>query len=280
MKRWMWLILLWQAVEAQGALRFNEVCYDPDGTDADKEWIEVMNTGQDPVDLEGWLLDCNGPNLSLPAISLGPGQVAVIHCNATEAQLPMGNECWFMAASLNNTHGFLGLWRSGSQTVGELVDYVEYGATGHSWEGMAIEAGIWPLGAYLPDVEQGHSLRHRGLGVGPAAWQDDAEPEPGQGSTTVEAGESQGRVSGFGLQAWPNPFNPSTSVSFQLSQTDRVRLDVLDLMGRQVKVLASGMMGPGAHDVPLGLEHQPAGPYFLRLEVGGAREVRKVLLVK
>lgn len=280
MRGWMWLILLWQAAEAQGAVRFNEVCYDPEGSDADKEWVEVMNTGQDPVDLAGWMLDCNGPNLVLPNIQLGPGQVAVIHCNATEPQDPVGNTCWFVAASLNNTHGFLGLWRSGSQTAADLVDYVEYGATGHSWEGMAIEAGVWPMGAFLPDVEQGHSLRHRGQGEGASAWLDEAEPEPGQGSTTVEAEESGTQVEGFGLQAWPNPFNPATTLSFQLTQTERVKLEVLDLMGRQVKVLASGLMGPGRHAVPMGLGHQPAGPYFVRLEVGGAREVRKVLLVK
>jgi len=276
----MWLLVLWQVAEAQGAIRFNEVCYDPAGTDADQEWIELINTGQDAENLEGWMLDCNGPNLVLPALVLGPGQVLVIHGNATVAQEPVGLELWFAATSLNNSHGFLGLWRNANQNVEGLVDYMEYGNAGHSWEGVAIEAGVWPLGGYLPDVEQGHSLRHRGQGEGPAAWLDDAEPEPGQGSTTVEVGDASTQAQGLSLRAWPNPFNPGTSVSFQLAQTERVRLEVLDVLGRQVRMLASGVYGPGLHTVALALGQSPAGPYFIRLEAGGQREVHKVLLVK
>jgi len=279
MMRLVWLLLGGWCGMASAAIRFNEVCYDPAGADAGLEWIELMNTGPSGVSLGGWLLDCNGPNAILPDLTIGPGQVVVIHHNSAAGQTPTEDEIWFTLSSLGNTHGFLGLWSSESQVAENLVDYVEYGSPGHSWEGQAVERGIWPLGGFLPDVAEGHSLRHQGVGEGLAAWIDDPAPLPGQGDTTVGAGDPD-RPADLGLRAWPNPFNPATHVSFQLAATTRTRLSLMDLLGRELRLLVDERLGPGRHMVELDLTGQPAGPYFLRLEAGGRSAVSKILLVK
>jgi hypothetical protein len=73
--------------------------------------------------------------------------------------------------------------------------------------------------------------------------------------------------SGFRLlQNFPNPFNPSTTITFTLPSAGIIRLSVFDLLGREVAILAGGRMGAGTHRV----EWHPAGAsgvYFYRLEV-------------
>jgi len=279
MARWWWGLLVSGLVGAQAAVVIQEVCYDPEGADAGQEWVELVNNGMDDVDLGGWLLDCNGPNLTLPALTLGPGQTLLIHCNAAADLPPAGLELWYAAASLGNTHGFVGLW-SGEQDGANLRDYLQYGSVGHSWESQAAEAGVWPLDAFLPDVEQGHSLRREGPGQGPQVWQDEDQPVPGETTTQVGAREtglpSRPRLG----EVWPNPFNPETRVTFHLPSLMPVRLSLVDLRGGEVRVLEDGLLPGGSHERRLVLDGEAAGCYFLRLQAAEHQEVRKILLVK
>ena len=50
--------------------------------------------------------------------------------------------------------------------------------------------------------------------------------------------------------ATPNPFNPQTLISFELSRPGSVRLQIFDVSGRLVNTLANGFMSSGSHDVP------------------------------
>jgi hypothetical protein len=279
MARWWMGLLASGLVGVQAAVVIQEVCYDPAGADAGLEWVELANMGSEAVDVGGWVLDCNGPNLVLPALALGPGQTLVIHNNALADSPPAGLELWYPATSLGNTHGFLGLW-AGEQNQENLRDYLQYGSVGHSWESQAAEAGIWPLDAILPDVEQGHSLRRQGLGQGPTFWLDEDMPAPGEISTEVGAAEpGLPRVARLG-EVWPNPFNPETRVTFHLPGMMPVRLSLVDLLGREVRVLENGLLPAGSHERRLLLDGEAAGCYFLRLQTAEHQEVRKLLLVK
>jgi len=87
------------------------------------------------------------------------------------------------------------------------------------------------------------------------------------------------------LPAYPNPFNPATTVAFTLPREGRVRLEVFDVAGRRVQTLVDGMLGAGRHDVIWdGLDHagrnQSSGVYFARLQVDGFEQTRKLTLVR
>jgi hypothetical protein len=273
-----WLACGWIAAGAE--LRINEVFYDPTGTDTALEWVELLNTGPAAVNVGGWMLDCSGPNLVLPSLTLEAGQVLVVHNNALQEQAPVGLELWYAGTSMGNTHGFIGLWTSEEQSQEGLVDYLQYGTTGHSWESQAAEAGIWPLDAVLPDVEQGHSLHYSGSGAGPTSWYDEGNPEPGEASTVLAEPDEVQPARPSLLEVWPNPFNPETRVTFQLPQTLLTRLSLVDVLGREVRVLEDGLLPAGVHERSVNLSGQPAGCYFLRLQAGGQQSVRKLLLVK
>lgn len=94
----------------------------------------------------------------------------------------------------------------------------------------------------------------------------------------VEAAELPGS---FGLDpAFPNPFNPSTTLSYRLDQTGPASLIVRDLLGREVARLADGMQEAGEHQVVLHAETLASGVYTCTLESAGQVESRKLLLLK
>jgi regulation of enolase protein 1 (concanavalin A-like superfamily) len=85
--------------------------------------------------------------------------------------------------------------------------------------------------------------------------------------------------------AYPNPFNPRTTIAFELPAPARARLTILDLRGRLVTTLVESEFGAGRHEaIWSGVDDHgramPSGPYFCRLQAGGSESVTKLLLVR
>jgi YVTN family beta-propeller protein len=86
---------------------------------------------------------------------------------------------------------------------------------------------------------------------------------------------------GFSLgQNFPNPFNPSTVIPFELAAGSVVSLDVFDLTGRRVATLAEGSYSAGRHSVVFNAMGLASGVYITRLEAGGEVAVGKIILVR
>jgi hypothetical protein len=86
-------------------------------------------------------------------------------------------------------------------------------------------------------------------------------------------------------QNHPNPFNPTTTISFALAKMTTARLDVFDILGRTVRTLQDGPLTAGVHSIIWdgkdGEGHVAAsGIYFYRLRAGEASQTRKMILVK
>ncbi len=81
-------------------------------------------------------------------------------------------------------------------------------------------------------------------------------------------------------QNHPNPFNPSTRISFTLAARSDVRLDVYRLDGTRVATLAAGTFEAGVHDVEFAAGGLPSGLYFYRLQAGPHSLQRSMLLLR
>jgi len=85
--------------------------------------------------------------------------------------------------------------------------------------------------------------------------------------------------------AYPNPFNPSTTLSFSLAQGDNVVLEVYNIAGRRVKTLFNGRVDAGRHsyvwygDDDSG-RRMSSGVYFYKLQTNSVQQVRKLLMLK
>jgi hypothetical protein len=83
----------------------------------------------------------------------------------------------------------------------------------------------------------------------------------------------------------PNPFNPSTVISFSVVSAAPSRLAVYDALGREVAVLVDGFMQAGNHEVRWNGRDSNGNPvssgvYLYRLEAGGKAETKKMMLVR
>ena len=107
-----------------------------------------------------------------------------------------------------------------------------------------------------------------------------------QGSTAIDdiqfkvGGESDVAAATLALEAYPNPFNPTTSFSFVLAAQVHVRLTVYDMLGREVQSLVNGIRESGPHEISFDAGHLPSGSYMYRLETPAGTLTRHVLLLK
>ncbi|MCB1046549.1 MAG: T9SS type A sorting domain-containing protein [Calditrichaeota bacterium] len=89
------------------------------------------------------------------------------------------------------------------------------------------------------------------------------------------------RPSGFLLHpARPNPFNPSTLLSYTLGAPAEVELSVFTLQGRRVRSLVSGWQAAGLHEIVLESAGMASGLYLVALRGNGQYRTGKVLLLK
>jgi hypothetical protein len=81
-------------------------------------------------------------------------------------------------------------------------------------------------------------------------------------------------------QNFPNPFNPSTTIMYELPMSSMVKLIVYDLLGREVSVLVSERRDAGIHEVQLDASGLSTGVYLYTLTAEGFIQTRKLLLVR
>lgn len=79
---------------------------------------------------------------------------------------------------------------------------------------------------------------------------------------------------------YPNPFNPSTQISYYLPRASSVKLDVFDMLGRHMQTLVDGEQLAGYHDVQFNAGNLSSGVYVYRLQSGTFVSIKKMLLMK
>lgn len=105
---------------------------------------------------------------------------------------------------------------------------------------------------------------------------------------TVSAIDDQqpGVIADYTLhQNFPNPFNPSTTISFDLAGRETVQLSIFNSLGQKIKTLANGDFSAGSHQLQWDGRDEagqvaPAGVYYYRLQTGSFQDTKKMLLVK
>jgi len=79
---------------------------------------------------------------------------------------------------------------------------------------------------------------------------------------------------------YPNPFNPSTTISFSLSEASHVDIGIYNLRGEEVTRLVSSRFPAGEHRVQWQAEAFPTGLYYVQMRANGHRQVTRAVLVR
>jgi GEVED domain/Domain of unknown function DUF11/Secretion system C-terminal sorting domain len=101
------------------------------------------------------------------------------------------------------------------------------------------------------------------------------------GATPTAMAEERTLPAGFSLkQNYPNPFNPVTVISFETPEAARIRVSVYDLLGREVSVLADGVLQAGHHRVRFDARGLPSGAYIYRMLGPGFSATKRLVLLR
>jgi hypothetical protein len=170
----------------------------------------------------------------------------------------------------------IGLLLLGSVALGATIDRSVVGA-GWGWNygvvGGQIYTAVGTVGQAASEASHGGV---GGLYIGSGFWIPTSAAPIG---TAVETPTPQ-RLSNELEQNVPNPFNPSTTISFSLAERKMVDLRVLDVRGRVVQVLVHEERDAGRHHLEYRPADLPSGVYFYCLRAGNFAQTRRFVLIK
>ncbi len=82
------------------------------------------------------------------------------------------------------------------------------------------------------------------------------------------------------LQNFPNPFNPTTTIKYDLPQSSVVSIQIFNSLGEKIKTLYSGLQTSGSHEIVFDGSSLPSGIYFYQITTKDFSQIKKCLLLK
>ncbi len=82
------------------------------------------------------------------------------------------------------------------------------------------------------------------------------------------------------FNAYPNPFNPTTEISYSISKPSNVSLKVFDVLGQSIATLVDEQKESGKYSVTFNANNLPSGIYFYSIQLDSYNSVKKMLLLK
>ncbi len=223
-----------------------------------EDWLELYNPGPEAVELGGLFLTDDlalTTQWALPEYTLNAGEYLVIWCDNDESDGPLHTN--FKLSSGGEEVGLYGRLAAGNALV----------------DGYA-------FGAQSPDISEGREYDNA------QNWVFFDPPSPGASNsdgTVVDPNASPAALRL--LPAYPNPFNPHTTLSFDLPTTGPASLEVYDVSGRRVSRLFEGTIEAGHHEQAWDGRDDagndlPSGVYLALLKSGETRESTRLVLLR
>ncbi len=82
------------------------------------------------------------------------------------------------------------------------------------------------------------------------------------------------------LENYPNPFNPTTKISYTLAKVSTVTLTIYDILGQRIATLVNGKNEPGEHSISWNALNVPSGIYFYRIVAEDFVQTKKMVVMK
>ena len=88
-------------------------------------------------------------------------------------------------------------------------------------------------------------------------------------------------INGFELnEVFPNPFNPSTTIGFTVSEQMDLKLVIYDMQGREIETLTNKSYSPGIYNLTWIAQGHASGIYFARLSSNAHEQIYKLMFIK
>ena len=255
------------------------------------DYVELVNFGDSDVDLTGWTL--MGEELS-GTISAGGYMLVTTDSPFYDADADLlfagediPNSIALEDFNLGNSSDEIDLLDAN----GNEVDYVAYDPdagwpVGSDYRGHAVE---------LINPAQDNSDPLNWVSVGMDCMSDILYGEDGSdddltnfGSPTLDNCNWDGlEIDDYSIpteynliSAYPNPFNPTTTISYSMPISSKVKISIFDMLGREVAVLANEVKQMGNHSYVWDAADLPSGFYFITMTSNDFYTTQKVTLIK
>ncbi|MFZ4620400.1 MAG: CotH kinase family protein [Bacteroidota bacterium] len=261
------------AVLTVNAPVINEINYKSNALFDTDDWIEIYNPAADTADLSGWKFGKDSVNqFTFTAGTKLGGRNYLVLCRDTvkfrslrpDVKYVIGN----MSFGLSSSGEMIRLTNASSS----VVDEVQFLPTA-PW--VTSPNGLGPT-LSLIDPQKDNALA--------ASWKASAlYGTPGMlndvySGVKIIPGNIPERFSLF--NNYPNPFNPTTTIGYQLPFSGPVLLTVHTLLGKEIEQLVSGEQQAGTYSVQWNASAYSSGLYFYTLRAGKYSQTKKLLLLK
>ena len=109
-----------------------------------------------------------------------------------------------------------------------------------------------------------------------SAWVEAGKPDMNSGPGIFE---NNGRGNGVPMQINPNPFKDYARIRFTLPESSEVHLQIVNIYGIEVETLVDSSLSMGLHEISWNTGILPPGVYFISIEAGKLRAVRKAIKI-
>ena len=228
--------------------------------DISNYWLCNFSSGQRYQQISGTSIVCGN------SLTLAPGEFVTVQTTIT----------------LGAADGEMGLYNSSAfGSSAAMLDYVEWGFSGHGRSSVAVGAGIWTTGDFAPAFSAGMSLEYDGTGDSGSDWSADApspcaanlgSPEP-QEEVVEEVIEE---VFTLNYTIYPNPSSEAISLDFDSEVEGEMTIQITDAMGRIQLITtkdASEMKG-------INIDNLQSGNYYLKVIQGRKVQMRPFMILR
>lgn len=229
----------------------------------DDNMVEILNVSNNTIDVSGFwfcqfpdyqgignLIDICGGDLLLD-----PGEILAIETTLI---------------NFNSADGELGLYSEfGFDDPDNILDYVEWGSTGHERSSVAVNASIWTDGDFAPAWTSGNALQYDGTGDSSTDWAE---------SETTSICDENNLISDqdeLELKITPNPTGDIVKISLLTEQTAINHVRIFNLVGKTV--YSQSYKNDNA-EIFIDLDFLREGRYILQVQ--NNRSIKSKMLIK
>ncbi len=166
--------------------------------------------------------------------------------------------------------------------IGKLTEILTNNISSSRWTYKLTYPPAWPLPEDLTyNNTQVYTGADKGFPLGDLNWYPEQKSRWEQGLGPLDVKQIDNIPNKFSLSnAYPNPFNPTTNIKFNIAKSGFVTLTVYDILGRKVVELVNKEMVAGSYSVTFNASSLASGTYIYRLISNGKQISKKMLLLK
>lgn len=259
---------------ASSGISITEIMPDPSMvSDSYGEWFEIFNSTDTSININGWIIKDLDDDYHIIGsegleVIIEPGEYVVMARNDNQSLnggISVGYQYSNFTLSSNDEIIL-------TNSSGAILDEVHYTDSWAYDNGVSMEIHDIELdnGIYENWFSSIAQYGNGDYGTPGASWQSLNV------SDIFQILKPQFSLMG----AFPNPFNSSTSIKFNVFNSGKYFIKAYTLNGSFAETLFEGALEPGSHDFQWVVKNKPSGIYLIKMESTIAKEVKKVLHLK